>query len=203
VLSRVRTILGTLLGAFVGVWVRTLRVRVEIHPGSKAVAERRVLAFFHGQQMALLGARRFGRTAVLVSHSSDGEIQTRVMTWLGLSVVRGSSSRGGAAGLRGIVRSLTSGDDAAFAVDGPRGPFGIPKTGALVAARAARAALLPVASACRAAWVLGRAWDRFEIPLPFSRVTVVVGAPVPVPDADPDTLGAAIHAARRRAQALL
>jgi lysophospholipid acyltransferase (LPLAT)-like uncharacterized protein len=203
VLSRVRTVLGIVLGALVGVWVRTLRVSVEVHPGSLAVAERRVLAFFHGQQMALLGARRFGRTAVLVSRSADGEIQTGVMTWLGLSVVRGSSSRGGAAGLRAIVRKLASGEDAAFAVDGPRGPVGIPKTGALVAARAARAALLPVASACRAGWVLGRAWDRFEIPLPFSRVAVVVGAPVPGPHADAETLGAAIHAARERALALL
>jgi lysophospholipid acyltransferase (LPLAT)-like uncharacterized protein len=196
-------VFGVILGAIVGAWVRTLRVRVEIHPGSLAVSERRVLAFFHGQQMALLGARRFGRTAVLVSRSADGEIQTGAMTCLGLSVVRGSSSRGGAAGLRAIVRKLTSGDDAALAVDGPRGPIGIPKTGALVAARAARAALLPVASACRVAWVLGRAWDRFEVPFPFSRVAVVVGAPLRVSEADPAALGAAIHAARRRAQALL
>lgn len=201
---RVRTVLGALLGALVDAWVRTLRVELEIHPGSMAVAERRcVLAFFHGQQMALLGARRFGKTAVLVSQSMDGEIQTGVMSRLGLSVVRGSSSRGGAAGLRAIVRRLTSGEDAAFAVDGPRGPLGIPKAGALVAARAARAALIPVASASRAAWVLARTWDRFEIPLPFSRVAVVVGAPVPVPGADPEVLGAAIHAARRRALALL
>jgi lysophospholipid acyltransferase (LPLAT)-like uncharacterized protein len=199
----VRTVLGVLIGVLVGAWVRTLRVRVEIHPGSVAVAERRVLAFFHGQQMALLGARRFRRTTVLVSHSADGEIQAGVMKRLGLSVVRGSSSRGGAAGLRAVVRRLANGDDAAFAVDGPRGPLGVAKTGALVAARAARAALLPVASASRASWVLGRAWDRFEIPLPFSRVAVVVGAPVPTFGADTDTLGAAIHEARRRAQALL
>lgn len=201
--SRVRTVFGVLVGVLVGAWVRTLRIKVEIHPGSLAVAERRVLAFFHGQQMALLGARRFGRTTVLVSHSSDGEIQAGVMKRLGLSVVRGSSSRGGAAGLRAIVRTLGNGGDAAFAVDGPRGPLGVAKTGALVAARAARAALLPVASASRAAWVLGRAWDRFEVPLPFSRVAVVVGAPVPILGADTDALGAAIHAARRRAQALL
>ena len=198
-----RAVLGVLLGALVGVWVRTLRVKVEVHPGSLALAERRVLAFFHGQQMALLGARRFGRTAVLVSRSADGEIQSGVMRRLGLSVVRGSSSRGGAAGLRAIVRKLASGNDAAFAVDGPRGPYGVPKTGALLAARAAHASLLPVASACRAAWVLDRAWDRFEIPLPFSRIAVVVGAPVPVRNADRDDLGAAIRAARRRAQALL
>jgi lysophospholipid acyltransferase (LPLAT)-like uncharacterized protein len=162
-----------------------------------------VLAFFHGQQLALLGAARFASTAVLVSHSADGEIQTGVMRRLGLLVVRGSSSRGGAAGLRGMVRKIVGGVDAAFAVDGPRGPVGIAKRGALVAARASGAALLPVASASRTAWVVRGAWDEFEVPLPFSRVAVVVGAPVSLSEADPHRLDAAIHAARREALALL
>jgi lysophospholipid acyltransferase (LPLAT)-like uncharacterized protein len=192
-----------LLGALVRLWVATLRVRVEVHRSSRGAAARRVLAFFHGQQMALLGARRFGRTAVLVSQSADGEIQTGVMSGLGFSVVRGSSSRGGAAGLRGIVRRLAGGDDAAFAVDGPRGPSGVAKPGALLAARAAGATLFPVASASRAAWVVSGAWDGFEIPLPFSRVAVVVGAPIQARGTSSTELGAAIHAARRRALSLL
>lgn len=201
--SRVRTFVGALLGVFVGCWVATLRVELHVHGSSRRVVSRRVLAFFHGQQMALLGAARFRSTAVLVSHSADGEIQAGVMRRLGLAVVRGSSSRGGAAGLRGMVRKLLGGADAAFAVDGPRGPFGVAKRGALVAARAAGAALLPVASASRTAWLLRGAWDCFEVPLPFSRVAVVVGEPVPTSEVDPGRLAAAIHAARRQALALL
>lgn len=195
-------LVGAVLGVIVAVWVRTLRVRVEWHTESDDGRSRRVLAFFHGHQMALLGAER-RRTAVLVSRSADGEVQAAVMRRLGFSVARGSSSRGGASGLRAMVRRLEKGDDAAFAVDGPRGPRGVAKSGVFVAARAIGAAILPVASAAERAIVLAKAWDRFEIPWPFSRVAVVVGAPLGPRNADPAGLGAAIRDARARAESLL
>ena len=67
-----------------------------------------------------------------------------------LQVVRGSSSRGGARGLAALVRRLKTGRfDAAFAVDGPRGPYGVPKPGAALAARAAGAVVVPMGSAGR------------------------------------------------------
>jgi lysophospholipid acyltransferase (LPLAT)-like uncharacterized protein len=199
--SRLRRLFGGILGAIVRIWVATLRVRIEVHQAASTITARRVLAFFHGQQMALLGARGARCTAVLVSHSADGEIQAGVMRSLGFAVLRGSSSHGGASGLRALLRVLSSSIDAAFAVDGPRGPLGVAKPGAAYAARAAGAVLLPVASASRRAWVLERTWDKFEIPLPFSRVAVVVGPPLS--GSDGDDVGGAIRAARNRAQALV
>lgn len=97
----------------------------------------------------------------------------------GLRVVRGSSSRGGARGLAALVRTMKrDGADAAFAVDGPRGPREVVKGGAVVAARAAGAVLVPMAGAIRHGLVLGRAWDRFAIAWPFTRVDVALGKPV-------------------------
>lgn len=199
--SYFRGLLGAVIGTIVGLWVATLRVKVEWNRNGIG-ARRRVLAFRHGEQMALLGAERRD-TAVLVSHSADGEIQAGVMRRLGFSVVRGSSSRGGASGLRKIMSELSAGRDAAFAVDGPRGPAKIAKPGALLAAKATGAALLPVASAARRVWVLDAAWDKFEVPWPFSRVAVVVGEPLPEALADEERLSAAIARARRRAEILV
>jgi lysophospholipid acyltransferase (LPLAT)-like uncharacterized protein len=64
--------------------------------------------------------------------------------------------------------------------------------------------LVPVASAARSVWVLKKAWDVFEIPLPFSRVAIVVGAPLSADDtrARPDLLGRALQACRARAEHL-
>lgn len=197
--SRFRLLLGAVIGAVVGFWVRTLRVDLEWSQRDEHLAFPRVFAFFHGQQMALLAARQARRTAVVVSRSADGEIQAAVMRRLGFSVVRGSSSRGGAVALRAVVRELSAGRDAALAVDGPRGPRCVAKPGALLAARKSGAVVLPVASAAARVFVLGRAWDRFEIPWPFSRVTIVVGAPIAASAADPSLLTAAIVAARSRA----
>ncbi|HXU87623.1 MAG TPA: DUF374 domain-containing protein, partial [Methylomirabilota bacterium] len=60
---------------------------------------------------------RFRRTEgarnvrVLASRSRDGELVAAFVRRFGLEVVRGSSSRGGAAALRALARALQAGDD--------------------------------------------------------------------------------------------
>lgn len=199
-----RRALGAALGALVRVWMATLRVTVAGEGAARFFgpeAGQCVLAFSHGQQLALHAVRRPRGTAVIVSHSADGDVQAAALSVLALRVVRGSSSRGGARALAAVTRALRRGEDAAFAVDGPKGPPGVPKPGAALAASRTGAALLPVATAASRALVARRAWDRFEVPLPFSRVAIVVGAPV-----GPGEVGAmtaalerALAAARARA----
>jgi lysophospholipid acyltransferase (LPLAT)-like uncharacterized protein len=176
----IRTLLGVLLGLLARVWLATLRVHVVTHPALGEVQDRLwVLAFWHGTQWPLLAWRRRRRTVVLVSLSRDGAMQARALALQGLRVVRGSSSRGGARGLVALVRTMKrDAADAAFAVDGPRGPRGVVKSGAVVAARLAGAVIVPMGGAIRRGIVLGRAWDRFAIAWPFTRVDVVLGRPV-------------------------
>jgi lysophospholipid acyltransferase (LPLAT)-like uncharacterized protein len=182
-----RALLGVLLGLFARIWLATLRVRVSRHPALESVADRPwVLAFWHGRQWPLLAWRRRRPTVVLVSLSPDGAMQARALALQGLRVVRGSSSRSGARGLASLVRTMRrDGADAAFAVDGPRGPRGIVKGGAVLAARLAGAVLVPMGGAVHRGIVLRRAWDQFAIAWPFTRVDVVLGPPVD-PGASPD-----------------
>jgi lysophospholipid acyltransferase (LPLAT)-like uncharacterized protein len=178
--------LGWCLGVVARIWLATLRVRVVLDPALEDVGARPwVLAFWHGTQWPLLAWRGRRRTAVLVSLSRDGALQARALTVQGLQVVRGSSSRGGARGLASLVRAMKHDHaDAAFAVDGPRGPRGVVKGGLVTAARATGAVLVPTTGRVRHGIVLRRAWDRFAIAWPFTRVEVVLGAPVePGPDA--------------------
>ena len=192
-----RAVAGSLLGLLVRLWLATLRVRIVVDAGVDPGA-RAVFVFFHGKQFPLLAWPGRREMAVLVSHSADGELQTRVLGGLGMSVIRGSSSRGGARGLAALVRRMKAGANAAFAVDGPRGPHGVPKPGAALAARAAGAVLIPMGSAMTAGKVLVRTWDRFALPWPFTRVAIVVGAPVAEAD-----IASGIEAANARAEAML
>jgi lysophospholipid acyltransferase (LPLAT)-like uncharacterized protein len=198
-----RTALGFVLGLIVRSWLATLNVAVHVaDERALAAPEPLVLAFWHGQQMALCRWPRRKQTLVMVSWSRDGDLQAGVMRALGLAVVRGSSSRGGGAALRRVIRALgESACDAAFAVDGPRGPRGRAKSGAAEAARLARARLVPMAVAVERARVVRRAWDRFEVPLPFSRIQIVLGAPLDVERArhEPEWVDRSIDAARREA----
>jgi len=182
-----RTLLGVILGVVVRLWLATLRVRVVRHPSLGEVGERPwILAFWHGTQWPLLAWRRRRRTVVLVSLSRDGALQAGALAAQGFRVVRGSSSRGGARGLAALVRAMRREQaDAAFAVDGPRGPHGVVKGGAIAAARATGAVVVPMAGAARRGMVLRSAWDRFVIAWPFTRVDVVLGAPIdPATSAD-------------------
>ena len=189
---------GFLLGLLARVWLATLRVEVEIDPALRDRNEPWVLSFFHGKQWPLLAWKRRRLTAVMVSLSKDGAMQARALSFLGFSIVRGSSSRGGARGLAGLMRALKKGCDVAFAVDGPRGPYGVPKPGAALAAERAGALLVPMGSAMKSGRVFGRAWDRFALAWPFTRVAVVLGAPTSGAE-----LASAIEAANARAEAKL
>jgi lysophospholipid acyltransferase (LPLAT)-like uncharacterized protein len=195
-----RELIGHLLGWLVRAWAFTWRTELVIAAETPWASEvPLVFAFWHGQQMGLMGVRRRRPIAALVSWSRDGEWQTGVMRSLGISVLRGSSSRGGSVGLRRIVRAIRRGHDAAFAVDGPRGPLGRPKPGAAEAALLGGALLVPVAGAASRRCVLAKSWDRFELPLPFARVAVVVGRPLDEAEAarHAGALGRAIDRARQ------
>jgi len=153
--------------------------------------ERFIIAFWHEQLVLMPCFRRWPRVAILISQHRDGDLIARAVAPLGIDSVRGSSTRGGAAALRGMLRAYQHGASLAWTPDGPRGPRRIAKGGIVQAARATGAAIVPVGAA--AAWHrrLG-SWDRMVVPFPGSRVVFVVGTPIAVaPDASPGDMEAA------------
>jgi lysophospholipid acyltransferase (LPLAT)-like uncharacterized protein len=115
----------------------------------------------------------------------------------GLSVVRGSSSRGGAAALRTLAAAVRAGEDVAVVPDGPRGPREQLQAGLVVLAATTGAPVVPLAFAARPARRLA-SWDRFLVPWPFARAAVVFGKATTVPrDADRETARAELERALR------
>jgi lysophospholipid acyltransferase (LPLAT)-like uncharacterized protein len=145
-----------------------------------------IYAVWHGRILMIpwLSARltrtRGVRTVcVLASRSRDGELVARWVDHFGLSVVRGSSSRGGAEALRALVTAVRSGLDVAVVPDGPRGPRERLQRGLVVLAAVTGAPVVPLGFAARPARRLA-SWDRFLVPWPFARAAVVFGAAVTV-----------------------
>lgn len=157
----------------VRIWLATLRSRrvgaVFDGPG--------LVAFWHGDQLPLLGERPAGRLVAPVSLSADGRLQALILARLGIEHVSGSSSRGGAVALRGLWRALRAGALALVAVDGPRGPRGVVKPGVIYLARRTGLPIWPAGVAVSRGRRLRRAWDRYLLPCPFARAVVRVGAP--------------------------
>ncbi len=156
-------------------WTLRLRVLGPVEPSGPVL-----YAFHHGRQFGLLHYAPARGAAVLSSLSPDGRLQARILARLGFAVVLGSSSRGGAAGLRGLARHVARGRRAGFAVDGPRGPIGVVKPGVLALARLTGAAIVPLSFAAPG-HVFARAWDRYLLPRPFGRGVIARGEALTVP----------------------
>ena len=152
-----------------------------------------IFAFFHGQLSMMQPPYRGRRgLAVQMSLSGDGEIVARAVAAHGILPVRGSTSRRGTASLKAMVDAMESGRDLGFACDGPRGPYRTVKPGVVYAGMMTGARIFPVAAAPRRGITFRKSWDRFTVPLPFTRIDVVVGAPLRLArDADDATLESA------------
>lgn len=143
-----------------------------------------MFVFWHGQLLPLVHYHRREGIVVLVSEHDDGEYITRVIERYGFGAVRGSSTRGGTKGLRGLVRAAREGRDIGVTPDGPRGPRGVFKPGALLAAQMADLPVVPLSVRASSGWRF-RSWDGFLLPRPFSTITLEYHEPVRVPrDAD-------------------
>jgi lysophospholipid acyltransferase (LPLAT)-like uncharacterized protein len=117
--------------------------------------------------------------ALMISRSLDGELVAGVARLSGWHAVRGSSSRGGGTALKKMIRHLRQYGLAGHIVDGPRGPMGIVKPGAIHLALIGKAAIVPFYVSADRAWY-AKSWDRFMVPKPFSRVTLKFGNMIPV-----------------------
>jgi lysophospholipid acyltransferase (LPLAT)-like uncharacterized protein len=165
--------------AFLGGLFATCRFRVD--DAERWLRFRRagqpvILVLWHEQLLPLVHERRGTGTVSLVSEHADGEYIARVIERMGMSTVRGSSTRGGIQGLKGMIRAARAGHDLALTPDGPRGPAHVFKPGALLAAQVTGLPIIPYAAAVSGAWRLG-SWDRFIVPHPFSTVRVGFGEP--------------------------
>jgi len=156
----------------------TWRIRIrngDVVTSLRAQQQPFIFAFWHGQLLPLLWVHRGEGVRVVISAHRDGEIVARVAENLGHQTIRGSSSRGAARALLGIVRELETGVEVAVTPDGPRGPARKFASGALVAAQRVGAPIIGIGVSASRAWRL-RSWDRFMIPKPFARVNVVYTA---------------------------
>ena len=141
-----------------------------------------LFSFWHGQMLSLIAEHK-RPSAVLISDHRDGEIIAQIIRKFGLSVIRGSTSRGATRALLQSSRALHEGIDVGITPDGPRGPRHSYASGALIIAQRSGAPIIPIATCASRAWVL-KTWDCFEIPKPFARVIVLYGAPIAVSASD-------------------
>src|SRR5579884_3490984 len=101
-----------------------------------------VYTFWHREICAATWFWRKRGIVVMTSQNFDGEYIARIIRKHGYGAARGSSSRGARRALVEMIQGLQQGRDAAFTIDGPRGPRFVAKPGSVILAKATGAAIL-------------------------------------------------------------
>lgn len=164
--------------------VSTLNMRIAHYdrstdPARPEYNQHMVFSFWHEFIGIILP--RWGHTplSILASQHRDGEWVSQTALSLGLRIVRGSSTRGGAAAIRQLKKHCAE-TSLAITPDGPRGPRRKMAIGPVFMASRLGLPLVTLGIGVSDAWRL-KTWDQFVIPKPMSRVRIIFGPKIHVP----------------------
>jgi lysophospholipid acyltransferase (LPLAT)-like uncharacterized protein len=139
-----------------------------------------ILAFWHGRLLMIpMAWQRLAPMHMLISAHPDGKIIADAVTYFGVDSIAGSTSRGGSAALRKMVKRLRDGDCVGITPDGPRGPAMAASIGVVNLARIAKVPILPITYATSRRRLLAT-WDLFHLPWPFGRGIYLWGEPIEI-----------------------
>ena len=179
--------LAPIIFFFYRLWCSTLRITESgREPVNALESAGRTMMFpnWHDEVFPLMPVRRTLRIVTVVSQSADGEYMARLLEALGITTVRGSSSKGG---IKALLKASSlmrrEGYNGCLTVDGPRGPRHIAKPGAVILAFRAAATVVPIRIFMKNSKRF-HSWDRFQLPWPFSRVHIAWGEPYAMEVAD-------------------
>lgn len=191
------------LGLILAGYLRLVRVtsRVTYDPPDMPEQLRKnaplVAALWHGQHLMIPYAKPADMPfAVLISRHRDGEINASACSNFGITPIRGSGGRpdqserkGGAGGLRALIRFLSEGTSVCMTADVPK-VARVAGPGIITLARLSQKPIVPIAVISKRHHIFD-SWDRATIGLPFSHLVIAMGEPVTVArDLDEDQLEA-------------
>ncbi len=131
-----------------------------------------VFCLWHDELFPLMHVKRDLEIVCIVSPSKDGTILNNFLQRLGLKTVSGSSRKQGLKALLSGAKMMRQEQvHACITVDGPMGPRHKTKDGAFLLAQKANAKVVPVRIIMHNS-IKMPSWDKFQIPLPFSKVEI-------------------------------
>lgn len=134
-----------------------------------------IFACFHQDDLTCLPYFSNQNICILISQSKDGQILASAVEHMGYQTVRGSSHRGGVAGLLAGMRKVMEGHKMTIAVDGPKGPIYKVKEGITAVSEKSNRPIVPVRGYPEKKFVFEKSWNKATLPMPFTRVTLKIG----------------------------
>jgi lysophospholipid acyltransferase (LPLAT)-like uncharacterized protein len=107
--------------------------------------------------------------SAIISQHKDGEIVAKVLSYLSIRSIRGSTRRGARRALLEAFRAIRSGEEVQISPDGPKGPRYHIHDGIIALAAKEHLPIMIIGYRADRYWQLN-SWDRFVIPKPFAKI---------------------------------
>jgi lysophospholipid acyltransferase (LPLAT)-like uncharacterized protein len=170
-----------LLYGVVYLWCATLRMKNlnnEAEDQIKSLTGPYILTLWHGRIFYLFYyLRNRPDYFLLISPSVDGDLLAKLAYLMGYSVIRGSTFKKAVPAARSLIRILRSGQRIIIIADGSRGPYCVAQSGSIQLAGITKLPLFPMTFSAKNKLTLNT-WDKFILPLPFTRCSINFGTPI-------------------------
>ena len=146
--------------------------------------EKCVFGLWHAHQCGVFSCNQHRKTCIMVSSSRDGEIISKAANGVGVETVRGSKTRGGTKASFELIKKIKEEDmNGALTIDGPKGPNRVVKKGIIEIAKLAQVPIVPATwwSPQKRFLKFKKAWDQFRFPLIGTKLVMVFGDPIYIP----------------------
>jgi len=140
-----------------------------------------IAVFWHEDFPALLPLLKGRNVCVFTSQSTRGNVIASMLIRFGYQPLQ-IPDRGGDRSLAIMKAALRDGHSGAIAVDGPLGPYHAVHRGAVCLAAALGFPIVPISISAANSWRIKKRWDRLALPKLFSRVRLVVGPALRIPE---------------------
>ena len=175
---------GLGIATFTRAWMSTLDFQIaacdpRVDPAHAGFRGPAIFIFWHEYIPFLFHMRGHCNIAMLLSRHRDAEWLSRATRHMGFKTVRGSTSRGGSAALRQLLR-VSDEMNLTITPDGPRGPRRRLAAGPIYLSSRLQIPLVAAGLGYDRPWRFNT-WDRFALPRPFSRARAVTGPFIQIP----------------------
>ena len=134
--------------------------------------EQHIIACWHSD-LLMIPVYRYIRphhsASAIISQHKDGEIVAKVLSYLSIKSLRGSTRKGARKVLLEAFRAIKEGDDVQISPDGPKGPRYHINDGAVALAQKGHLPIMTIGYRADRYWQL-KSWDKFVIPKPFAKI---------------------------------
>ncbi len=187
--ERWQKIIAGFMAGYIGFVYKTSKVRLTGYEKMKEIDRDNVVAaFWHGDSYCLYPALAGMELYVVATKDRRGDYISEICRHFGYHAIRLPDNSDGGNYIFKIKQTITQDNaaDLAITLDGPLGPYHVPKYFPFAIAYLTKRNIVPISVQVKRKIELKRRWDAFKIPFPFNKVEIRFHEPVKVTKEDKD-----------------